>query len=80
MIFIAKPRYQTNADGTVTDLAPAGARMNESVFLTHIELASDTDGVVVGTDADELLASPLITDKMYLVELAEALIADGGAV
>ena len=79
MIFLVKPRYKTNEDGTVSDLAPQGARMNETVYLTHVELASDTDGVVVGTDEDELLASPLITDKMYLVELAEALIADGGA-
>ena len=76
MMFLVKPRY--DAEGN--DLAPQGARMNESVYLTHIELSDDTDGVVVGTDADELLASPLITDKMYLVELAEALIADGGAV
>ena len=76
MMFLVKPRY--DADGN--DLAPTGARMNDKVYLTHIELADDTDGVVVGTDEDELLTSPLITDKMYLVELAEALIADGGAV
>ena len=76
MIFLAKPRY--DADGN--DLAPQGARMNDTVYLSHIELASDTDGAVIGTGEDELLASPLVAEKMYLTELAKALIADGGAV
>lgn len=76
MLFIAKPRY--DADGN--DLAPNGARMNDLVYLTHIEYASDTDGALLGTDEDELLTNPLVVEKMYLVELASALIADGGAV
>lgn len=80
MLFIAKPRYKTNEDGTITDLAPQGARKNDKVYLSHIELTDSTGGAIIGTDEDELLASPLVTEKMYLVELAEALIADGGAV
>ena len=71
MMFIAKPRY--DADGN--DLAPAGARMNDKVYLTHIELSTDTEGAVVGTDEDELLSSPLVTEKVEMVALAVELLA-----
>lgn len=71
MLFIAKPRY--DADGN--DLAPVGARMNDKVYLQHIELSEDTEGAIIGTDADELLAHPLVTEKVEMVTLAEELLA-----
>ena len=71
MLFLAKPRY--DADGN--DLAPAGARMNDKVFLQHIELSDTTEGAVIGTDEDELLSSPLVTEKVEMVTLAAELLA-----
>ncbi len=49
--------------------------MNDKVYLVHLEPAETTDGAVIGTDADELLASPLVTEKVELVTLAEELLA-----
>lgn len=76
MLFIAKPRYKTNEDGTVTDLAPQGARMNDSVYLSHIELTDASEGAILGTDEDELLSNPLVQEKVDLVEIANAILAD----
>lgn len=72
MLFIVKKRF--DAEGN--DLAPSGARTNGEVYLQHIELSETTDGAIIGTDEDELLNSPLITEKLSLVEIAEAVLAD----
>ena len=78
MLFIAKERFKTNEDGTVTDLAPSNARKNDEIFIEHIELSETTEGAILATDEDELLDNPLIKEKLELLELANAVLEDMG--
>jgi len=71
MLYLVKKRF----DSVGNDLAPAGSRMTDALYLTHIELSDNTEGAVIGTDEDEILNNTLVTEKIDALTLAEEIVA-----